>query len=161
MKNKQNEDNQDGWKGKQNNRPTAKRLYRKHKKHSLLNTIKLTENTDIRKAMAIHWREASDGQEHWCTEGGWNQIKLAHRPICWRCSLWPRPETGVGGAIVALWGRLTCQRVSLRDNSRRGQWTCRIHRWFRLQLVESSNCQEGHCISGICRSQHQLLHCLV
>ena len=31
----------------------------------LLKTIKLTENTDIRKTMAIHWREASDGQEHW------------------------------------------------------------------------------------------------
>jgi len=43
---------------------------------------------------------------------------------------------------------------------KKGQWTCHTHQWFRLQLVESSNCQEGHCISDICRSQHQLLHCL-
>jgi len=32
---------------------------------NILKTIKLTENIDIRKAMANHWREASDGQEHW------------------------------------------------------------------------------------------------
>jgi len=52
MKNKQNEVNQDSCKkGEQNN--TAHRLYRKHKKN-ILKTIKLTENTNIRKAMAIH-----------------------------------------------------------------------------------------------------------
>jgi len=33
--------------------------------------MKLTENIDIRKAMAIHWREASDGQEHWFMHWGW------------------------------------------------------------------------------------------
>jgi len=61
MKNKQYAVSQDSWKGEQNN--TAQRLYRKHKKN-IRKTIKLTENTHIRKAMAIHWREASDGQEH-------------------------------------------------------------------------------------------------
>ena len=35
-----------------------------------------------------------------------------------------------------------------------------IHQWFQLQLVESSNCPGDHCISGICRPQHQLLHWL-
>ena len=49
---------------------TAQRLYRKHKKN-ILKTIKLTENTDIRKAMAIHCRETSDGQEHWLMHWGW------------------------------------------------------------------------------------------
>ena len=44
-------------------------LYRKHKKNIL--KTKLIENTDIRKAMAIHWREASDGQEHWLMHWGW------------------------------------------------------------------------------------------
>ena len=44
---------------------------------------------------------------------------------------------------------------------KKGQWTCHTHQWFRLQLVESSNCREGHCISGICRCQHQLLHCFM
>jgi len=36
-------------------------------------TLKLTENTDIRKAMVtdIHWREASDEQEHWLMHWGW------------------------------------------------------------------------------------------
>jgi len=33
--------------------------------------------------------------------------------------------------------------------------------WFWMQLVESNNCQGGHCIFNICWSQHQLLHCLV
>jgi len=47
----------------------AQRLYAKHKKRT--EDIKLKDNTDIQKAMAIHWREASDGQEHWLsTEGG-------------------------------------------------------------------------------------------
>jgi len=33
---------------------------------NILKTIKLTENTDNRKAMAIQYiEEASDGQEHW------------------------------------------------------------------------------------------------
>ena len=36
----------------------------------ILKTIKLTEN-DIQKAMAIHWREASDRQEHWLMHWGW------------------------------------------------------------------------------------------
>jgi len=34
-------------------------------------TIKLTENTDIRKAMATHWREASDVQGHWLMHWWW------------------------------------------------------------------------------------------
>ena len=38
---------------------------------NILKTIKLTEDTDIRKAMAIHWREASDRQEHWLMHWGW------------------------------------------------------------------------------------------
>ena len=38
---------------------------------ALLKTIRFTENADIRKAMAIHWREASDGQEHWLMHWGW------------------------------------------------------------------------------------------
>ena len=40
-------------------------------KENILKTIKLTEDTDIRKAMAIHWREASDGQEYWLMHWGW------------------------------------------------------------------------------------------
>jgi len=62
MKNKQSEVSQDGWRGEQNN--TAQGVYRKHEKR-YWRQLKLTENTNIRKAMAIHWREASDGQEHW------------------------------------------------------------------------------------------------
>jgi len=30
-----------------------------------------------------------------------------------------------------------------------------------MQLVESNNCDGGHCVSSICQYQHQLLHCLV
>ena len=74
MKNKQNEVSQDGWKREQNN--TAQRLYRNRKKKNMLKTITLTENTDIRKAMAMHWREASDGQEQWLMHWGWLKSDL-------------------------------------------------------------------------------------
>ena len=103
MKNKQNEVSQDGWKGEQNN--TAQRLCRKHKKKKILKTIKLTENTDIRKAVAIHWREASDGQEHWLMHWGWLKSDQActhniGQYLCWRCSLWPWPEKEWRQALV-------------------------------------------------------------
>jgi len=32
---------------------------------------------------------------------------------------------------------------------------------LQVQLVESNNCQERHCISSICRFKHQLLHSCV
>jgi len=61
---------------KQNN--TAQRPYRKHKKHTedngvqdMQKTIKLTENTNIRKVIAIHWREASGGQQRGLMHWGW------------------------------------------------------------------------------------------
>ena len=57
----ENEVSQDGWKWEQNH--TAQSFTKSIK--NILKTINLTENTDIRKAMAIHWREASDRQEYW------------------------------------------------------------------------------------------------
>ena len=36
-----------------------------------------------------------------------NQIKPAHRPICWQRSLWPQPGTSAGKTTVAPWGRQT------------------------------------------------------
>ena len=158
----QNGVSQKGWKGEQNN--TAQRLYRKHiKKHA-----------EDNKAHRKHRHSEGDGYS--LKRGKWragtlvNALKMAKiRPNLHtgqyassvHCSLWPWPETDAGGATVAPWGRPKCQQVSLQDNSRRGQWTCHTHPWFRLQLVESNNCHEGHCISSICQSQHQLLHCLV
>jgi len=44
---------------------------------NILKTIKLTENTDNRKAMAIQYiEEASDGQEHWLMHWGWLKLYL-------------------------------------------------------------------------------------
>jgi len=58
------------------------------KKKNILKTIKLTENTEIRKAMAMHWREASDRQEHWLMHWGWLKSDQActQANICWQCS---------------------------------------------------------------------------
>ena len=67
MKNKQSEVSQDGWRG---GKTILHRGFTESIKN-ILKTIKLTESRDIRKAMAIHWREASDGQEHWLMHWGW------------------------------------------------------------------------------------------
>jgi len=72
MKNKQNEVSQDRgwlkWKGEQNN--TAQRLYREcKKKHTEDN--KAHRKHRHSEGMAMHWREASDGQEHWLMHWGW------------------------------------------------------------------------------------------
>ena len=52
MKNKQSEVSQDGWRGEQNNTAQFREFTESIK--NILKTIKLTENTDIRNAMAIH-----------------------------------------------------------------------------------------------------------
>jgi len=46
------------------------RFYRKHKKN-ILKTLMLTENAHIPKAIAIHWKEASNKQEHWLMHWRW------------------------------------------------------------------------------------------
>jgi len=51
--------------------------------------------------MAIHWRKASNGQEHWLMH--WRWLKSDHTcsqaNICWQRSLWPQPETGNLGKV--------------------------------------------------------------
>ena len=59
------------------------------------------------------------------------------------------------------WNHCRSLGVSLQGSSKKRQWTCHTHQWFWLQLVESNNCEGGHCIFSICWPWHLLLHCLV
>ena len=58
-------------------------------------------------------------------------------------------------------GRVTSHQVALQGSAKKEQRTCHTHQLFRLQLVESSNCQWSHCIFGIWGPQHLLQQCLV
>ena len=110
-------------------------------KENIVKTFKVpkTESANSRKATAIHWREASGGQEHWLIHWGWlksDQTRtqanmLAALPLTTaRDRLW--------WSHCLPWGHLTCRQVSLQDSSKKGQWACHTHQWFRLQLVESN-----------------------
>jgi len=41
-------------------------------------TVKLTENANIRKAIAIHWRDTTGGQPHWLIHWGWQTCTQAN-----------------------------------------------------------------------------------
>jgi len=98
--------------------------------------------------MAIPWREAGDGQEHWLMPWGWlksdqtctqaNMLAMFPLAMARDRRWWSRcPSLGSPEMSTSFFAR---------QLKRRGQWTCHTHQWFRLQLVESNNCQEGHCL---------------
>jgi len=65
-----------------------------------------------------------------------NQIKPAHRPIYYQCSLWPQPEKGAGWTTVTPWGHQTYQKVSLWGCSKKGEVDFNhTHQWFWFRLV--------------------------
>jgi len=120
--------------------------------------------------MAIRWTEASDEQEHWLMH--WGSRWLKSDKTCTHTGQYAGGVTvssdyGQRQALVeplSLLGVTWNVNKFLCKTAQEGGSGLAIHTsgyWFRLQLVESSNCREGHCISSICRSQHQLLHCLV
>jgi len=78
----------------------------------------------------MHWRWLKSDQT--CTQAN---------KICWRCSLWPRPETGVGGTTVAPW---VAQNVNkfLCKTAQEGGSGLAIHtsgfdwNWLKVVIVE-------------------------
>jgi len=129
------------WKGEQNSTAHYRGLTKSIK--NILKTIKLIENANIQKVIALHWRKASDTGLVNALKMA-KQIKLAHRPICRQCSLWPWPETGAGGATFA--SPLESPDMSMSFFARQLQkGTVDLPythtQWFQLQLVENNNCQ--------------------
>ena len=161
MKNKQNGVSQAGWIGEQNN--TAQRLYRKHKKH-----------TEDNKAHRKHRHLEGDGyslkRSKWWAGTLVNALRVAKIRSNLHTGQYAGGVPCDHGQRQALVEPLSlpgvtpkCQRVSVQDSSRRGQWTC-VHtsgfdcNWLKVIIVK---CQKRHFFSGICRSRHQLLRCLV
>ena len=79
---------------------------------NVLKTIKLTENTNIRKAMAIHWREASDGQEHWLMHWMW----LKSNQTCTQANIYAGGVPSDHGQRQALVEPLLLPRVAWNVN---------------------------------------------
>jgi len=112
---------------------------------NILKTIKLTENTDILKVMAIHWREASDGQEHWLNLMHWGGLKSYQ--TCKQANMLAMfPLTT---ARDRHWWSHCCYlgspEMSTSFFARKGAVTCRIHQWFQLQLINASSNSEKYC----------------
>ena len=109
---------------------------------NILKTIKLTENTVIQKATAIHWREASDGQEHWLMHWGW----LKSDQTCTQANMlvvFPltTPRDRRCWSTVTPLGHLKCQQVYLRDSSVQVTWhaiaqSCEERKYFTLNTFK-------------------------
>jgi len=118
--------------------------------------MKPTERTRIRRAIAILWNRGKwqaallvSTLKHLKKEQIMSDQSCTPANILQPFS-WPQPGTGAGGATDAPWGHQTHQQVSLQDHSKKGRWTCHIHEWSQLQLVESGNCFGGHGILAFC-----------
>jgi len=58
-------------------------------------TTKLAESTNIKKAIAMHWRKGMWGAVILVSMLGTTKIRSnLHTGICWQRSLWPQPGTG-------------------------------------------------------------------
>ena len=118
--------------------------------NNILKTIKLTENTGIRKAMAIHWREASDGQEHWLMHWGW----LKSDQICTQANMlavFPYYFQPVAIWTTGVYGKstdpfLSCLAKKLVDISgdpMERQW---LHQHLSLAVVRGNTASILACV---------------